>query len=250
MPECYLHGHGPCGGGFTGEHYVSETVLEAIDGSGTSKIGGLPWQEEGTLKVFGNAALVSNILCSKHNSSLSPLDTVAGSLFRAVDAADKCPSTLPAVSTFDGLSVERWFLKVICGLSAGVGFNGGIVPDLWKQILRGQLWPEGWGLYVPNLGDEIVLAKEFSLETLVNPPTKAVLALKIRIAGVPFSLLLGKPDYPQSWGIFRPRGLVFCSPSLERRIEFTWPNITDEVIFYRKMGTSNKQPPQHKGWKG
>ena len=249
MPECYLHGHGPCGGGFTGEHYISKTVLEAIDSSGTSKIGGLPWQEKESLKVFGNSALVSKILCSTHNSTLSPLDAVAGSLLRTVDAADKSPSTLPAVSVFDGQLIERWFLKVICGLSAGVGFNGGRVPELWKQVLLGHSWPTGWGLYVPHPTEQIVLAKEFAIDTLVNPATRDVLALKLRIAGVPFSLLLGNPDDPGAWGTFRPRGLVFISPTIERRIEFTWPEVANDAIFFRKIGTSSEPPPQHKDWK-
>ena len=249
MPKCYLQGHGPCGGGFTGEHYISRTVLEAIDGSGTSKVGGLPWQEKESLKIFGNSALVSRILCATHNTNLSPLDAVAGLLLRAIDAADKTPSMLPPVTVLDGPSIERWFLKVICGLSAGVGFNGGRVPELWKQILLGQSWPAGWGLYVPSPTEQLVLAKEFAIDTLINPATKDVLALKIRVAGVPFSLLLGTPDDARAWGTFRPRGLTFITPTIERQIEFAWPEATNDSIIFRKTGTSNQPPPQHKGWK-
>jgi len=249
MSRCFLHGHGSCGGKISGEHYISETVLEAIGSNGSVQIGGLPWQTQQTLQSIGIRSLVSNVLCATHNSGLSGLDNAAGAFFRAVDAADKRPATLPSVITVDGMLVERWFLKVMSGLAAGVGFNNGTVPAKWNQVLSGDPWPDGWGLYVPTPSGSQVLATEFFLETVVNPDTREVNAAKFRVAGVYFSLLLGRPDNPAAWGAHRPRGLIFRNEQSERRIEFAWPFHTDQAVIYTKVGTSKARAPQWDGWK-
>src|SRR5438105_4635401 len=128
MNKCFLAGHGTCGGKISGEHYISETVLQAIGSNGSVHIGGMPWQPDQTLHRLGIRSLVSNILCEVHNAGLSALDAAAGEFFRAVDAADKHPTTLPKNTAVDGLLIERWFLKVLCGLAAGLRFNNGSVP--------------------------------------------------------------------------------------------------------------------------
>lgn len=97
--------------------------------------GRVPWQPKQVLQTFGMQSLVSRVLCEAHNSRLSSLDSEAGTLFRAIDAADKRPSTLPALTAVDGALIERWFLKVVCGLVEGVGFSTGAVPDEWRSIL-------------------------------------------------------------------------------------------------------------------
>jgi hypothetical protein len=191
---------------------------------------------------------VSNVLCEIHNSGLSSLDNAAGAFFRAVDAADKRPRTLPSITSADGILIERWFLKVLCGLAAGVGFNNGTVPTKWNQLLSGEPWPDGWGLYVP-LPSSQVLATEFYLETMVNPDTREVKAAKFRVAGVPFCLLLGRPDNPVAWGKHRPRGLIFRNEQLERQIEFIWPFETNQAVIYTKVGTSKGRAPQWEDWK-
>lgn len=249
MSRCFLHSHGSCGGKISGEHYISETVLEAIGGNGSVQIGGLPWQPEQMLKSIGIKSLVSNVLCETHNSGLSNLDNIAGTFFRALNAADKRPADLPPVTTVHGSLIERWFLKVMCGLAAGVSFNKGTVPTVWCQMLTGEVWPEGWGLYVPTLSGPQVLATEFYIETLVNPKTRDVKAAKFRVAGMHFSLLLGRPDDPASWGTYRPRGLIIRNKQCEKRIELAWPFETNQAVIYTKVGTSKAIPSQWQGWK-
>lgn len=249
MNRCFLHGHGPCGGKVSREHYISETVLRAIGSNGNVQIGGLPWQPQQALQSIGIRSLVSNVLCETHNSGLSGLDEAAGAFFRAVDAADKRPATLPSVTTVSGPQVERWFLKVMCGLAAGVGFNNGTVPAMWSQVLVGKPWPDGWGLYVPTPSGRHALATEFFLETLVEPDTREVRAAKFRAAGVHVSLLLARPDNPAAWGTHRPRGLMFRDEQCEKRIEFSWPFDTVQAIVYTKVGTSKARAPQWDGWK-
>ncbi len=249
MRICFLKGHGNCGGKISGEHYISETVLEAIGSNGDVHVGGFPWQEDQTLQSFGIRSLVVNALCETHNSGLSALDNVAGEFFRAVDAADKRPETLPIITSIDGTHIERWFLKVLCGLTVAAGFNNGTTPINWRKILSGGPWPAGWGLYVPAPSGRHVLATEFYIETLVNPESLDVKAAKFRVAGAHFSLLLGSPDNPTAWGKYRPRGLIFRSGNNERRIEFLWPFNTDEAVIYNRVGTSKQRVPQWEDWK-
>ncbi len=249
MSGCFLNGYGQCGGKISGEHYISKTVLEAISPSGTTQIGGLPWQQAKTMQSIGISSLVSNILCETHNSGLSKLDSEAGKFFRALDAADKRRHELPPNTLIDGPTVERWFLKVMCGLAAGPGTNAGIVPDEWKAILSGESWPDGWGVYVPVPTGHQVLATELSIETMIHPETRVVLAAAFRVAGVSFNLLLGRPDSPAAWGIHRPRGLIFLEGEQEVRVEFVWPTTTDQAVSYTKVGATKRTPPQWQGWK-
>ena len=248
MKICFLQGLGKCSGKISREHYISKTVLEAISSSGAVQIGGLPWQSHQTLQNIGIKSLASKILCETHNSGLSQLDSVAGMLFQTLDAADKNPSDLPAITSVDGPLVERWFIKVLCGLAGAVGFNNGVVPDQWKSILTGNPWPDGWGLYVPAASEPQVLATEFYMETHVHPETRSVLAATFRVAGVGFHVLLGRPDNPEAWGTHRPRGIIFRDQKNERRIEFVWPFQTEQTVIYTKLGMSKERPPQWDGW--
>lgn len=249
MKICFLQDWGNCSGKMSREHYISKTVLEAISSSGAVQIGGLPWQSHQTMQSIGIQSLVSNILCETHNSGLSQLDSVAGMLFRTLDAADKNPAGLSAVTRVDGPLVERWFIKILCGLAGAAGFNNGVVPDQWKSILSGNPWPDGWGLYVPATSGPHVLATEFFIEIHVHPDTRSVLATTFRVAGVSFHVLLVRPDNPEALGTYRPRGMIFRDQQNERRIEFVWPFQTEQAVIYTKLRISKERPPQWDGWK-
>ena len=249
MSDCFLKRYGSCGGKISGEHYISKTVLEAISPNGITQIGGLPWQTPQTLQSIGIGSLVSNILCETHNSALSKFDSAAGTFFRALDSADKRPQELAPLTAVVGPLIERWFLKVVCGLVAGPGFNNRLVPEEWKSVLSGTEWPDGWGLYVPAPSGPQVLATEFSVETVVNPCTKSILAAVFRVAGVSFNVLFGHPDNPAAWGTYRPRGLIFRNGQTEKRIEFVWPFSTVQAVIYTKVGATKDSPPQWNDWK-
>lgn len=248
MRNCFLHGYGPCDGKISGEHYISETVLKAIGASGSVQIGGLTWQPNQTLQRIGIASLVSNILCETHNSGLSELDDAAGRFFRAIDSADKRPASLPSHTIVNGLLVEKWFLKVLCGLSAGKNFKNQNVSDEWKLVLSGQTWPDGWGLYIPSPTGTQVLATEFYLETFVDPENLKILAARFRVAGVLINLVLGQPDNPEYWGVYRPQYLIFRDVQNEKLIELAWPFHNNGSIIYTKIGSSRERAPQWSDW--
>lgn len=220
-----------------------------MSGSATVQVGGLRWQPAQTLQSIGIQSLVSKILCESHNAELSPLDAVAGTLFRALNAADKAPTTLPAVTQIEGPLIERWFLKVLCGLIVASEFGDGIVPDRWKALLLGAEWPDHWGLYLPVPSSAAVLAKELDIKTHANPATSEILAASFSVAGVSLRTVLGRPDSPLAWGLHRPRGLIFNNEAGEKRVEFLWPHVREQAVTYTKVGSTKERPPQWAGWK-
>jgi len=135
------------------------------------------------------------------------------------------------------------------GLVAGHGFSNRPISEEWKSVLSGTPWPDGWGLYVPAPDGPQVLATELSVETLINPSTKSILAAVFRVAGVSFNVLFGRPDHLAAWGTYRPRGLIFLNGQTEKRIELLWPFSTDQAVIYTKVGATKDRPPQWNDWK-
>jgi len=177
MSKCFLRGYGACRGKASREHFISANVLRQLSLGKTVTIGGLPWQAPSTLQNIGLGSLQAKILCEGHNNGLTLLDSTAGELLRTLDAIDKAPSSVAGCVRFDGPVVERWFLKVICGLVAGQRISGGIVPDEWKSLLTGSSWPDGWGLYCFNHGSPQILSKDVHIEPRVDPETRRILAV-------------------------------------------------------------------------
>ena len=73
---CYLRATGACCTKISGEHFISETVLNVL-AEKQIEISGLPWQKRNK-KILGFGALTSGCLCRTHNSALSPIDTMGG----------------------------------------------------------------------------------------------------------------------------------------------------------------------------
>lgn len=249
MEKCYLMELGGCSSKISREHYVSESVLAAIAPNRDIMIGGLAWQEPNTLHRIGIGSLQSKVLCSAHNSALSPLDAVAGRLVDAIVAADKDHSRLPEETELDGQSVERWFLKTIISSSEAGALRCKPLTAKHKALLVGGPWPNGWGLYVRPPAEQTIFSQDLFLETCINPANRELKAAKFIVAGVEFWLLLGKPDQPKSWGVFRPRGLIFQNGSETIKIGFVWPvKHTDTALIFTKIGTTSESAPHTLGW--
>lgn len=248
MPKCVLQGYGACRGKTSREHFISETVLQQLSLGKTVTIGGLPWQPPSTLQDFSVATLQSRILCEGHNNGLTVLDSTAGKLLHTLDAIDKTTDSVAPLVQFRGPAIERWFLKVLCGLVAGQGLAGKALPDTWKDLLTGGRWPPGWGLYCVASGGPLIFSKDFYIVTKVNPQTGRILACEFSFGGVRFFLLLGKPDVPGAFGIHRPGGLIFEVFGMERRVQLLWPNPTDTAVTFTRVGTTADGPTFLHGW--
>ena len=206
--SCFLSHVTPCQGGMSREHYISRSVLELL-GEGSVQIGGLDWQAKGQLQSIGIGALTAKILCEKHNSSLSHLDAEAGRLFQTIHLIDKQPDAVSDHSGFDGRTIERWLLKLAAGLALGPKQKDHSISHQKVEILVTSEWPNGWGLYVQMPKTPTIHAKGLEVELRRHPETGEVLAIRVYIAGVSAYLLLGVPDVPSSFGMHRPRGLIF-----------------------------------------
>jgi len=118
-PRCYMGWTHNCSPTISGEHFISENVLSILNPKSV-RISGAAWIRTGQSLDLPLSALQANILCERHNSALSPLDTMAGNLFRAVDGiyenlSRPRLSRRPIWHLFSGEELELWLLKTILG---------------------------------------------------------------------------------------------------------------------------------------
>ncbi len=127
---------GGCGRKITREHFVSRNILERL----TTKT----LKFEGAGHFFGGKDVVeigidafsARVLCDTHNSALSDLDDAAGRAFTTIEALSrdfKNANSLKKDSFYlaSGLDIERWLLKVYCGLVAA-----GKIRGLSERVLQ------------------------------------------------------------------------------------------------------------------
>jgi hypothetical protein len=104
-------------------------VLEAMGGQ--IEFCGLPFKNPGEVVTYGINSLVSNILCVRHNTALSPLDEAAGRIFRVIqeiclDLKKNSLSRKRKWFLVSGEAFELWGLKTLFGLfHAKVASNQG-----------------------------------------------------------------------------------------------------------------------------
>ncbi|HKQ61378.1 MAG TPA: hypothetical protein VJS92_08790 [Candidatus Polarisedimenticolaceae bacterium] len=105
-------------------------------------------------KRLNPTALKSNVLCTRHNQALSPLDELARKFF-----AFALGQVRHQFLIIQGRELERWMLKLMCGLIAtgpGQTPSGAIIagtepPLPALETLFGSLpLPEQWGLVIPQ----------------------------------------------------------------------------------------------------
>ena len=119
--SCFLSYTHDCSKKISREHYISKVILDLF---GDVAIEGMPWQEEGQKISLRPNALTAKILCTRHNTALSPLDQMGGAIFRAVRSALQ-HADRPSISKkheyflIDGSILEMWGLKVLLGLAHG-----------------------------------------------------------------------------------------------------------------------------------
>jgi hypothetical protein len=129
--SCYLGALYNCGTKLTKEHFVSRNILEKIT---TDKL-----KFENAGHFFGGRNVVeigidgfsSKVLCDNHNSALSPLDNAVGLAFGRIEEFTKdilrIHTKAYKANSFhiaSGLDIERWMIKVFCGLLAAGKIRG------------------------------------------------------------------------------------------------------------------------------
>lgn len=152
---CYANCLGDCDDKRSQEHFISESLLEYLNQEKNLRVSGFPWLR-GEERALPPSALKSGVLCKRHNSALSQLDSIAVRLFQAFDE-NQTQGREHSLYLFCGHDIERWLLKVLCGLAASgnLGLNGECdtsIPEYWLRILFGETEFFGeQGLYVCKL---------------------------------------------------------------------------------------------------
>jgi hypothetical protein len=223
--HCYAATFGDCSGGPSAEHYISKSVLR-IAGSAV-RVSGFPWQAEGARQDIGIGSLGAKILCRGHNEQLSSLDETGERFVRALktsfDHAVERPAFSHDTTTIDGDRLERWLLKVLCGLLTVVKRYS--IPSLWLEILfRDKAFPENHGLHF--FGKSGKASWMFNLLRVICVPTKqgGIAGAKFGIAGIPILLAFGEPDFGDAdfSSYFRPDSIEISKGSSTKRMDFKW----------------------------
>ena len=159
--RCWAHTLDECSLKISREHLISASLFPDTN---SVTVSGFPWCK-GETKTVGLASVTSKILCSKHNSLLSPLDSEAGAAFKAFnDSAILANKRLSEKASkfkvrhfrINGALLERWLLKTLINLCSEsellVGSNAvtpGIPDESLVRICFGlERFPEKSGLYL------------------------------------------------------------------------------------------------------
>lgn len=153
VEACYASRLADCGLKRSREHYISDSLLHHLNRNKKLTVSGLPWLENKSQLVSPDC-LASKVLCERHNSALSPLDAIAVRLFHAFDEQGVHGSGQQLLYLFSGHDLERWLLKILCGItcSQNLALDSEAdvsIPDYWLDILFcGAQFPDDQGLYV------------------------------------------------------------------------------------------------------
>jgi hypothetical protein len=126
---CWANCLGDCAAKISREHPVSKSLYT----SDVVVVAGFSWCKNAP-KTVGLASLTAKILCERHNSRLSDVDSAGAHAFDAfrqcqglLNVRGKNPKTRWTIRRFhvDGPRLERWFLKTTINLCHGQAFKIG-----------------------------------------------------------------------------------------------------------------------------
>lgn len=224
-PQCYAAPLHDCSRRISREHYISKALLDVLGGGGPVKVSGLRWVAPAPTKEVGAKAFCSKVLCTRHNQALSPLDRAGARFFEALHVPHRGRAsgqaaawvTTPLVS---GDDLERWFLKLLCGLlgsdSVAPG-EGGRCPGgpkaAWLPHLFGaRPLPRDTGLYLWTPPWE--LPDQPGLEFTPMAPDGDPIGLFVAFAGLAFVVNLSPicedvRELLQGQSCYRPAAITF-----------------------------------------
>lgn len=238
-PRCYASADENCSSTISGEHTVSEMVLNELGTDARVILEGLSWQEPGTKKNLPTSvATKANVLCTRHNSALATLDAEVGRLFRTLRLFEEDfqrASFRPEFKLFCGYDVERWMLKTLCGLRAADHIRASRDGRPWDDthspvdILYGrQPWSIRSGLYlqleptpINNNLNAIVIA------TGSLGPDQPINVFRFQLRGLTFFLSTIDPGPGGSRYAYRPNSVFLTKQGVRKYVHFWW-----DVTYY------------------
>lgn len=199
---CWAAGLGDCGGKLSAEHVMSA----ALWAGPVIKASGGPYGR--APRDIGVANLTAKVLCQRHNSRLSEVDTAGVRAFETLThtiALANARRLLPAQPwmrhglSVDGPRLERWFLKTAINVGlvlkktpvwAYDGATGSPSPEIVEMAFGLRPISAPMGLYASaRVGDDIISNEEIVCEILYNT-SSAIGGASFRFRGFGFVLNL------------------------------------------------------------
>lgn len=168
--------------------------------------------------------------------SLSPLDAIAIRLFEAFDVTIVSETNEKRIYLFNGHDLERWLLKVLCGIvnSKSLTIDEAIdmsIPRKWLDVLLGQNELEdGQGLYICNdIGHESKGPIGIELRAITNE--QRLTGLGVSVCGQ--ELILSMTGFPSRLFdsrrfVYRPFEIYTKKNVFEQSIVFSWDGTADK----------------------
>ncbi len=256
--RCYANKTKNCSTKISGEHIISDNVLELFELNKTVKIAGLPWMEQQTFNLLSRKSLVANILCKNHNEALSAYDAEAGQLIRYIKMFDSdynCNHPTNEHIKLNGYHIEKWMLKIVCGMIASkqIAYYGTktttVLKDVYIDLLfNNAIWNDGWGLYF-KIPDNSVIHKYDCLSVMPLIGNNEVKGAEFLINNFKFYLLLGKPENSFLWGIHRINKIYFRHTNVLKTIEFNWNDKKyNKSVELNRIASTNIPPEEWNDW--
>ena len=230
MSECYAGFLGECDGGISREHYISKKVLDVLALGGTLNVaqqtaGKVHYEYTSGVETVAAA----KVLCKKHNSFLSALDSHAGDFFTSVYHCTRGGiQGLIDFSQFktdlSGRLIEKWLLKMACGAIASGSWGGGhrMIPQEWVRVLFGfSPWPEYFNLYSSEKTEYCVPEGNHARVDFRRDPSNSILQ-GVTCVFMPLDLTLVLGPYHGVPGLKRPSDFIYKSSEREITIKLSW----------------------------
>jgi hypothetical protein len=210
--RCYLSPLGGCSQKITKEHFVSRNILEKLTSATTLKFEGASHFFGGKdVAEIGIGAFSAKVLCDTHNSALSGLDEAAGRAFTTFEALSEDLKNSFKKGSFylaSGLDIERWLLKVYCGLFAAGkirGLSGRVLQrseldvSLLKTLVGESSLPVPLGFYTHTFVEQTLRANALRFGTIqLKDGSDEVGGLMLSL-GIMALVLVTSPKYGQDF---------------------------------------------------
>ncbi len=255
--RCFAASLGDCSPRISKEHYITEGVLKLF--GDPLPVGGMPWLEPGERRKIGVSNLTAKILCERHNGLLHGLDQLAIRLMttflwsRGNQIADEAVRR-SNLHLFSGDDLERWMLKVLCGVVASGNATGskGVIsswqpPLHWLQILfEGESFPTGWGIYFPLASQEVLVREISAPIAFATIGEDASLGAYIVFDTLKFLLAMAEPPRSRTRTLlehhtYRPSEFKVTNGHVENRLFFLWERPGDAKAIH--LMVQNNQGP-------
>lgn len=175
MKKCWANTIGQCGNKLTGEHLISNAILDK-----KIVVQGFSWCKDSP-KEIGSASLVNNFLCNIHNNALSPCDNEIKNFVSSVENFIKTEQRftkygfsmkkVPVTFKVNGKLLEKWFVKTLINITLTNEKNVKIPFDKILPILfsENNIFEKPYGInFAIRINQAIEIRNEISVQPLFN----------------------------------------------------------------------------------